>query len=225
MISSLFVACALASLYALCWVMSMVVSLIVLISSSSCSVSNRFLKWSWNSMSYLYGICTWWPFDHKLFTTSLILLIASLWSLPILIWLATVTFITMIGLFVSMLSISVSFHHLDKVHMLPAFFWNIILYFLDIAYSNKVAPLSLLNRNPDLHVAVSIQLSIFELWSLPLLSYSVLVSLMSHRRRWRGYWCFRRNMMLLLLCTEHVLVIRDGCCLPSLCSLFISYLW
>ena len=39
---------ALASLNALCWIMSEMVSLKVSMSSSSCSVSNRFLNSSWN---------------------------------------------------------------------------------------------------------------------------------------------------------------------------------
>ena len=40
---------ALATLDALCWIMSEMVSLMVLRSSSSCSVSNRFLNSIWNS--------------------------------------------------------------------------------------------------------------------------------------------------------------------------------
>ena len=42
----------LATLEVLCWIMSVVVSLMVSISSSSCSVSNRFLNSSWNSIFF-----------------------------------------------------------------------------------------------------------------------------------------------------------------------------
>ena len=41
---------ALATFDALCWIMSMMVSLVVSMSSSSCSVSNRFLNSIWNSL-------------------------------------------------------------------------------------------------------------------------------------------------------------------------------
>ena len=43
---------ALATLDALCWIMSVMVSLMVSISSSYCSVSNRFLNSSWNSIFF-----------------------------------------------------------------------------------------------------------------------------------------------------------------------------
>ena len=43
---------ALATLDALCWVMSMMVSLMGSMSSSSCSASNRFLNSSWNSIFF-----------------------------------------------------------------------------------------------------------------------------------------------------------------------------
>ena len=42
----------LATLNALCWIMSMIVSLMVSMSSSSISVLNRFLNSSWNSISW-----------------------------------------------------------------------------------------------------------------------------------------------------------------------------
>ena len=47
---------ALATFDALCGIMSVVVSLVVSMSSSSCCVSNRFLNSSWNSI-FLYPIC------------------------------------------------------------------------------------------------------------------------------------------------------------------------
>ena len=43
---------ALATLGVLCWIMSVMVSLMVSMSSSSCNVSNRFLNSSWNSMFF-----------------------------------------------------------------------------------------------------------------------------------------------------------------------------
>ena len=43
---------ALATLDAFCWIMSVMVSLMVSMSSSSCSVSNRFLNSSWNSIFF-----------------------------------------------------------------------------------------------------------------------------------------------------------------------------
>ena len=43
---------ALATLDALCWIMSGMVSLLVSMSSSSCSVSNRFLNSSWDSIFF-----------------------------------------------------------------------------------------------------------------------------------------------------------------------------
>ena len=42
----------LATLYALCWIMSVMVSLMTSMSSSSCSVSNRILNSSWNSIFF-----------------------------------------------------------------------------------------------------------------------------------------------------------------------------
>ena len=42
----------LSTLDALCWIMSLVASLVVSMSSSSCSVSNRFLNSSWNSIFF-----------------------------------------------------------------------------------------------------------------------------------------------------------------------------
>ena len=43
---------ALSTLDALCWIMSVMVSLIESMSSGSCSVSNRFLNSSWNSIFF-----------------------------------------------------------------------------------------------------------------------------------------------------------------------------
>ena len=43
---------ALATLDALCWIIYVMVSLMVLMSSSSCSVSNRFFSSSWNSIFF-----------------------------------------------------------------------------------------------------------------------------------------------------------------------------
>ena len=100
---------ALANLDALRWIMSEMVSLMVSLSSSSCSVSNRLLNSSWKSIffnpirvaSTLGGLV----FVNVFLSTStsiLMLLISSLWSLPMLTWLLTVTYVTMSGLFVRM---------------------------------------------------------------------------------------------------------------------------
>ena len=43
---------ALATLDALCWIMSVMVSLIMSMSSSPCRISNRFLNLSWNSIFF-----------------------------------------------------------------------------------------------------------------------------------------------------------------------------
>ena len=41
---------ALATVYLLCWILSVMAYLLVSMSSSSCRISNRFLNWSWNSI-------------------------------------------------------------------------------------------------------------------------------------------------------------------------------
>ena len=59
----------LATLGAICRIMSVTVSLVVAMSSSSYSVSNRFLKSSWNSIFH-DPICvapTHWPLGHQMF--------------------------------------------------------------------------------------------------------------------------------------------------------------
>ena len=89
--------------------MSEMVSLKVSISSSSCSVSSRFLNLSCNS-NFFDTICVISTLGDLLAiicflstsTSSLTLLITSLWSLPMLTWLMTVTSVTMSGLFVRM---------------------------------------------------------------------------------------------------------------------------
>ena len=97
---------ALAILDALCWIKSVMVSLMVSLSSSSCSVSNRFLNLSWNSIffgpirvaSTLGGLLVINIF-FSTSTSSLMLLITSLWSLTMMTWLMTVTSVTISGLF------------------------------------------------------------------------------------------------------------------------------
>ena len=79
----------------------------LMLSSSSCSVSNRFLNSSWNSIffdpvcaaSTLGGLLVINDFLSNS-TSNLMLLITRLWSLPMLTWLVTVTSVTMSGLFV-----------------------------------------------------------------------------------------------------------------------------
>ena len=100
---------ALATLDALCWIISVTVSLMVSMSSSSRSVSNWILNSSWNSIffdpirvaSTLGGFLVI-NFFLSVSTSSLILVITSLWSLPMLTWLKTVTSVTMSSLFVRM---------------------------------------------------------------------------------------------------------------------------
>ena len=48
---------ALGTRDALSWIMYVMVSLMVSMSSGSCSVSNRFFNSSWNSIFFLYPIC------------------------------------------------------------------------------------------------------------------------------------------------------------------------
>ena len=86
---------------------SAMVSLVVSMSSNYCSVSNRFLNLSWNSIfvdpvrvaSTLGGLLVFNCFLSTS-TSSLMLLTTSLWSLPMLTWLMTATSVTMSGLFV-----------------------------------------------------------------------------------------------------------------------------
>ena len=78
-------------------------------SSSSCSISNRFLNSSWNSIffgpirvaSTVGGLLV---INVVLFTStsSLMLLITILWSLPMSTWLMNVMSLAMFGLFVRM---------------------------------------------------------------------------------------------------------------------------
>ena len=90
---------ALASIDALYWIMSV----------SSCSVSIRFFNSRWNSI-FFYSIRMTSTFGGVLVinlflftcTSSLMLLIASPWSLPMLTWFTTVTYVTVSGLFVRM---------------------------------------------------------------------------------------------------------------------------
>ena len=94
---------ALATFDVLCWIMSVMVSM----SSSSCRVSNRFLNSSWNSIffdpirvaSILGGLLVFSCF-FSTSTSSLMVLITSLWALPMFTWLMTVTYVTMSVLFV-----------------------------------------------------------------------------------------------------------------------------
>ena len=87
----------------------MMVSLMVSISSSSSSVSNRFLNSNWNSI-FVYPICVASTLGGLLViivfvstsTSNLMLLITSPWSLPVLTWLMTAASVAMSGLFVRM---------------------------------------------------------------------------------------------------------------------------
>ena len=59
---------ALATLDALCCIVSGMVLLNVSMSSSSCNVSNRFLNSSWNSIVFdLICVASWWPLCQKCF--------------------------------------------------------------------------------------------------------------------------------------------------------------
>ena len=95
---------ALATLDALCWIMYVIVSFKVSMQSSSFSVTNRFL---YSKSIFLYPICVASSLGGLLVilstcTSSLMLLISMLRSPPMLIWLMTVRFVLMSGLFVRM---------------------------------------------------------------------------------------------------------------------------
>ena len=62
------------------------------------------------------------------------------------------------------MSVFVTPFGLFHVHVLPAFFWNMvfmILFCLDVAHSTKVSPLSFINPGPNLPVALSIRFVLF----------------------------------------------------------------
>ena len=87
----------LATLDALCWIMYVMVSMMVSMSSSSC-VSNRFLNSSWNSIFFLHicvlptrGVLLVISFFLSTPTSNLMLFKVILWSLPMLTWLMTFT--------------------------------------------------------------------------------------------------------------------------------------
>ena len=91
----------------------------VSVSFSSCSVSNRFLNSSSNSMFFdpvsvvsILGVLLVINLSLSTSTSSLMLLIAILWSLPMLTWLMTATSVTMSGLLGSSEFMS-SLHRLD----------------------------------------------------------------------------------------------------------------
>ena len=78
-------------------------------SSSSCSISNRFLNSSWNSIFFdpirvasTVGGLLVINVVLSTSTSSLMLLITILWSLPMLTWLMNVMSPAMFGLFVRM---------------------------------------------------------------------------------------------------------------------------
>ena len=100
---------AVATLDALCRIMSVIVSLMVSMSCSSCSVSNRFRNSSWNSI-FVDTICAASTLGGLLVingflftsTSSLKLDIIIMWSHTMLTWLMTITHVTKSGLFVRM---------------------------------------------------------------------------------------------------------------------------
>ena len=87
----------------------MMASLMVWMSSSFCNIVNWFLSSSWNAL-FFDPIHVASTLGGHLFisiflstsTASLMLLMTSLWSLPMLTLLMTVTFVMMSGLFVRM---------------------------------------------------------------------------------------------------------------------------
>ena len=111
---------AFATLDAPNWIMSVMVSLMVSTSSSSCRVLNWFLNSSCN-LFFFDPICVHLllvALLHHVFlstsTPSLMLLMTILWSLTMLSWLMTVTSVTISGLFVRDPSILVFF--ISSVH-------------------------------------------------------------------------------------------------------------
>ena len=94
---------------ALCWIMAVMASFTVSMSSNFCTVLNRFLNSSWNSiffdpirvastLSNLFVIIVFLSTS----TSILMLVKTCLWSLPMLTWLMNVTSLTISGLFVRM---------------------------------------------------------------------------------------------------------------------------
>ena len=87
----------LATLDALCWIMSVMVSMMVSMSSSSC-VSIRFLNSSWNYIFFFHicvvptrGVLLVISFFLSTSTSRLMSFNVILWSLPMLTWLMTFT--------------------------------------------------------------------------------------------------------------------------------------
>ena len=113
---------AIAALGPLYWIMFLMDSLMASMSSRSCSVSNRFLNLSWNSI-FFDPICVVFTLDC-LYVQLEVAYISIMWSLPKLTCLTIVTYVTMSSLFVTMWSISVFVKPfgLFHVHLLPAFF-------------------------------------------------------------------------------------------------------
>ena len=99
----------LATLDALCWIMAEMVSLMVSKASNYCSVADLFLNSSWNSI-FFDPICAASTLGGLLIinlflsasTSSLIFLITGLWSIAVLTWLVTVTYVMMSGLYFRM---------------------------------------------------------------------------------------------------------------------------
>ena len=89
---------ALATADALCWIMHVMVSLTVSMLYSISSVSNQFLNPSWNTI-FFDRICLASTlrrssvFFLSTCTSNLKLLISILWSLPMLTWLMTVSYV------------------------------------------------------------------------------------------------------------------------------------
>ena len=94
---------ALATLVELCWIKSVMVSLMVSMSSSSrigfsirVGIRSSLILLMW----HLLLVASWSYFFLSISTSSLMLFVTSQWSLPMLTWMMTVTSVTMSGLFV-----------------------------------------------------------------------------------------------------------------------------
>ena len=137
------------------WIMYVMFSLMMSMSSSSCRVSNRFLNSSRNSIFFgpVYFVSVLGNFlvitvFFSISTSSLMLLITILKSIPMLTWLTTVTSLTICDLFVRVYSISnfATLFGLFHVHLLPAFFWTTVFIISYFSHSPKASPVSFLFR-------------------------------------------------------------------------------
>ena len=165
-------------------------SLMMSIWSSYCSVSNRFLNLIWISICFdLLSVppqrpvsCCSWPFGGH-FQCRL-----WWWLLPQWRFLACFLRCNQFLSWLHRLGVSSAISPLCFLLMV-----YMILYFLDIAHSTKVSPLSFFISTPNLPVSIGF---VRVHWNLSILSCNGLVYLRYHSRRCRRYLCLLHNMLL-----------------------------